>query len=248
MASVSTPAAAVVPRGARRGTIDVALTPEAIRGCDVAVVIDVLRATSTIAQALSVGYERVLCVAELDQARALRGPDRVLAGERGGVAPPGFELGNSPAALRHPLAAELVLATTNGSPTIVRAARVADTVILASLLNLEALLRALPSGDVLLVCCGTDGGFCLEDAYVAGRISAALEGARSDAALAAESVARRYDGAREALRASAHGRSLARLGLAADVDWCARESALDVLPRVVGEGAGVVGAYLDGQL
>lgn len=247
MASVSTTAAAAAsrPRRVRRRTVDVAMTPDAVRRCDVAVVIDVLRATSTIAQALSVGYERVLCVAELDQARALRGRERVLAGERGGVAPPGFDLGNSPAALRRPLAAELVLATTNGSPTIVRAARVADTVMLASLLNLEALVRALPSVDVLLVCCGTDGGFCLEDAYVAGRISAALEGSRSDAALAAESVARRYVGARETLRASAHGRSLARLGLAADVDWCARESVLDVVPRVSDERAGVAVADLD---
>lgn len=232
----------------RRLIIDVALTPEALRPCDVAVVIDVLRATSTIAQALSVGYERVLCVAELDEARALRGPGRVLAGERGGVAPPGFDLGNSPAALRRPLAPELVLATTNGSPTIVRAARVADTVILGSLLNLEALLHAIPAGDVVLVCCGTDGRFGFEDAYVAGRISAALEGDRSDAALAAECVAARYDEATEPLRASADARSLARVGLAADVDWCARESVLDVVPVVSAGPGGVAVAKIGNNL
>jgi 2-phosphosulfolactate phosphatase len=222
----------------------VALTPDALRQCDVAVVIDVLRATSTIAQALSIGYERVLCVAELEQARALRGPDRVLAGERGGVAPSGFDLGNSPAALRQPLAAELVLTTTNGSPAIVRAAQVANTVMLASIVNLEAVLRAIPSGDVVLVCCGIDGRFGLEDGYVAGRISAALDGDRSDAAVAAECIARGYDGAAEPLHKSADAQALARVGLVADVDWCARESVLDVVPVATEGSAGMAVAEL----
>jgi phosphosulfolactate phosphohydrolase-like enzyme len=60
--------------------IDVALTGDALRTADVAIVIDVLRATSTAAQALGAGYRRVLCVGSIERARELRADGRVLAG------------------------------------------------------------------------------------------------------------------------------------------------------------------------
>lgn len=212
-----------------------------MRPAELAVVVDVLRATSTIVQALAVGHRCVLCVESVEGALALRGPGRVLAGERGGLPPPGFDLGNSPAAIEVPAAEELVLATTNGSPTIVRAAEAADTVLIGALINLEALARTVvaTARDVLVVCSGTDGRFALEDAYVAGRLCAELSGERSDAALAAERIARTPGSALETLRASADARALDRVGLADDVAWCARESVTDVVPRVESVRAGV---------
>ena len=99
--------------------IDVALTRADLRPATLAVVIDVLRATSTITQALAAGYETVLCVDSVPRALRLRGEDRVLAGERRCVRPAGFDQGNSPLDATRCYGRELVLATTNGAPAIV---------------------------------------------------------------------------------------------------------------------------------
>jgi len=98
--------------------IDVALTGDGARTADVAVVIDVLRATSTATQALAAGYRRVLCVGSIERAAQLRTGDRVLAGEQRCVKPPGFDQGNSPREALDRRGEELVLATTNGAPTM----------------------------------------------------------------------------------------------------------------------------------
>ena len=157
--------------------IDVALTPVELRPAAVAVVIDVLRATSTATQALAAGYKRVLCVESIERAQALRAPGRVLAGERDCVMPPGFDQGNSPQEAARPRGEELVLATTNGAPAIVAATDHAGAVLIACLLNLEAVLQRLRAtdGDIQIICSGTDGGVALEDAYVAGRLSRRAE-------------------------------------------------------------------------
>jgi len=102
--------------------IDVAFTRAELRSADVAVVIDVLRATSTITQALAVGYRSVLCVDTVPHAARLRAAGRVIAGEQHCMTPLGFDQGNSPLEAMSPLGEELVLATTNGAPTIVGAA------------------------------------------------------------------------------------------------------------------------------
>ncbi len=219
--------------------IDVAFTPAEARPAEVSVVIDVLRATSTIAQALAAGYKRVLCADGLDRARGLEAPGRILAGERRCRKPPGFQLGNSPSGATPPLGDELILATTNGAPAIVKAATLSPRVLVGCLLNLDALLGALSTGDVQLVCSGTDGRPALDDVYVAGRIAARLEGRRSDSALIAQGVAASHPCALDALTASASARALAVAGLVEDVGDCARESTLDIVPGVVGVGAGV---------
>ncbi len=221
------------------------MTPAELRSADVAVVIDVLRASSTVTQALAAGYKRVLCADSIGRAAGLRAGGRVLAGERQCVTPPGFDQGNSPseAAQRH--GDELVLATTNGAPAIVAALALAPTVLLGCLLNLDALLEALrdgggtTDGDVQIVCSGTDGAAALEDAYVAGRLCASLKGRRTDAALIAEAVAREYPTALGALSASADAQVLKAAGLQDDITWCAQESRLDLVPRAFSAGEGV---------
>jgi 2-phosphosulfolactate phosphatase len=221
--------------------IDVALTPAQARPADLAVVVDVLRATSTATQALAAGYRAVICVDSIDQARGLRGPGRVLAGERRCTMPAGFDQGNSPGDAARRRGQELVLATTNGTPAVVTAAQNASTVVLACLLNLEALLAELRRAgpDVQIVCAGTNGVAALEDVYVAGRISAALPGPRSDAALVAEAVARAYPTALEALADNANARILLAEGLDGDIEYCARESTLAVVPRVTWTAPGL---------
>jgi 2-phosphosulfolactate phosphatase len=213
--------------------IDVAFLGTHVRPAATAVVIDVLRATSTITVALASGYEEVLVAGSIDDALALRTSHRTLAGEVGCARAPGFDLGNSPEESAEPRTRQLVLATTNGAPAVVAAAAVADEVIAASLLNLDAVLAHLAGADdVLLVCAGTDGRVSIEDVYLAGRLSAALEGARSDAAQVAEAVASSYARALQALEASAGAVGLRREGLQSDIVFCAQESIVDVVPRL----------------
>jgi 2-phosphosulfolactate phosphatase len=218
-----------------RPAVDVWFTPREIRPVEVAVVVDVLRATSTIVEALAVGYPRVLCCKSVATARELRAPGRVLAGERDCVRVPDFELGNSPAAMATAecRGEELVLATTNGSPAIVAASRAAERVLVGCLLNLHAVLAAIGTGGrVAIVCSGTDGRPALEDVYVAGRLVMALDGAPSDAARVAECVASGYGTPLEPLAASEDGARLRATGQERDIPWCARESVLDVAPEV----------------
>jgi 2-phosphosulfolactate phosphatase len=230
----------------KRPVVDVCFTPREIRPVEVAVVVDVLRATSTIVQALAVGYPRVVCCRSIATARDLRTPGRVLAGERACTRVPDFELGNSPTAMA--IAGrrgdELVLATTNGSPAVVAAARAAERVLVASLLNLGAVAAAVPTGaGVAIVCSGTDGRPALEDVYVAGRLVAALGGVPSDAARVAERVASGYGTPLEPLAVSEDAAQLRATGQGRDIAWCARESVLEVVPEVwsTQDGASVVG-------
>ncbi|HEY0279389.1 MAG TPA: 2-phosphosulfolactate phosphatase [Solirubrobacterales bacterium] len=233
--------------------IDVAFTRSEIRPARVAVVIDVLRATSTATQALACGYERVLCAESIERAGELRGEGRVLAGERHCVMPEGFDQGNSPRETLAPGGEELVLATTNGAPAIVAAAAVAEEVLLGCLLNLAAVLSGLRervdpmTDDVQLVCSGTDGAPALEDIYAAGLISAALPGPRSDSALVCEAAARAYPTPVEALAASADATVLRAAGLDADIAHCAAVSRLDCLPTVTDVAAGVATATAIGD-
>jgi 2-phosphosulfolactate phosphatase len=222
--------------------IDIAFTRAELRPADVAVVVDVLRATSTASQALASGYERVLCAETIERACQLGAPNRVLAGERQCRRPTGFDQGNSPREAIERRGDELVLATTNGAPTIVAATQCAPLVLLACLLNLDAVIGALdarPDLNVQIVCSGTDGAVALEDVYVAGRLSAVLLGARSDAALVAEAAARAFASPFDALDASADARVLRESGLSADIAYCALESEFDVVPVVIATGAGV---------
>jgi len=204
------------------------------------VVIDVIRATSTICQALASGYERVLCAAEVEDARALRdGTGTVtLGGERLGVRIDGFDLGNSPAEYLEPRTPVLAMSTTNGTRAVVSAADRCERVLVASLLNLDAVVAAIRGyeDDVAVFCAGVKGAFALDDAYVAGRVAESVGFERTDAAEAALRLARSYASAEEAFRASRSGRDLIEHGpeLEADIARCARESVLDVVPRLVG--------------
>lgn len=218
--------------------VHVAFTPDESAAAPTGVVIDVIRATSTICEALAAGYERVLCAAEVEDARALGSDAVTLGGERLGVRIDGFDLGNSPREYLEPRTPALALSTTNGTRAIVTAAERCDRVLIGSLRNLGAVVDAAAAHgeDVAIFCAGVKGAFALDDAYVAGRIAAGLDCERTDAAEAAVRLAASYASAEEAFRQSRSGRNLINHGpeLEADIPWCARESVLDVVPRLVG--------------
>lgn len=220
--------------------VDVVFTPDESGAAPTGIVIDVIRATSTICQALASGYERVFCAAEVEEARALREAlgEGVLGGERNAVAITGFDLGNSPREYLEPAGTTLILSTTNGTRAVVTAARRCERVFIASLLNLEAVVEAARAAgdDVVVVCAGVQGTMNLDDTFVAGRIAELLAGERTDAAEAAARLVGTWSGAEEAFRASLSGRNLLQNAphLEEDIAFCARESALEVVPRLVG--------------
>jgi 2-phosphosulfolactate phosphatase len=226
--------------------VDVALTPDESGAAPTGVVVDVIRATSTIAQALAAGYQRVFCAAEVEGARAVREAlgAGLLGGERKAVRIPGFDLGNSPREYLEAADETLVLSTTNGTRAVVSAARRCQRVYLASLLNLDAVVDAIRTAkdDAIVVCAGVEGTLALDDAYVAGRIVEQLGWERTDASEAAARLAGTWSGAEEVFRASKSGRNLLENApeLEDDLAFCARESILDVVPRLVATRDGAV--------
>lgn len=202
-------------------------------------VIDVLRASSTVVEALANGAVAVVPVASRAEAlrRAARPDiaDALLCGERRGVRIRGFELGNSPGEFtaRRVAGRTLVMSTTNGTPAMLRWQRPVGgpSVVLAAFLNLNAVAEFLAgvAGDVVVQCSGRRRRFSLDDALCAGELAQAVVRRRrgvgvpiGDGAQAAMALARELGGARErTLRESAAGRALAALDLEGDVEFCA---------------------------
>jgi 2-phosphosulfolactate phosphatase len=193
--------------------------------------VDVLRATSTIAQALASGWPRVLCCPGIEEARAVREQlgEGVLGGEREARKIEGFDVGASPREFLEPGDEPLIMTTTNGTRAILAAAAACGEVVLGSLLNLDSVAAtARERGeDVVVVCAGFQNAFALDDAYCAGRIVSLLPGDRTDAAKAAELLARAFPDAHSGLTARTYGPP----GLEEDIRFCAQENVLDVVPR-----------------
>src|SRR3954447_12048345 len=213
--------------------VHVAFTPAEATSSPVGIVVDVLRATSTIAQALATGYERVYCSGEIDDALALKATlgDAILGGERNAVRIDGFDVGASPREfLGEPRAETVIFSTTNGTRAILETASRSNHVLLGSLLNLDAVATAAREldDDVTIVCAGFQGQFALDDAYCAGRIVQLLGAQASDSAKAADAIAQAWPDAHEGLLARTYGPP----GLEDDIAFCAQVSALDVVPRL----------------
>lgn len=158
--------------------VTVSLLPDAQhidRDVDVAVVIDVLRATSVMTIALANGADRLITCRQISQASRIAetiSPAPLLCGERGCRKIDGFDLGNSPAEYDRATVEgrSLVLTTTNGTAAI-EAAAAANRVVVASFLNLSALIQSIADADnVHLICSGTEGRITAEDALLAGAI------------------------------------------------------------------------------
>jgi 2-phosphosulfolactate phosphatase len=209
------------------------------RHTDVAIVIDVLRMTTTAAAMLAHGYREVSVVAGVAEAHALAArTGALLFGERGGVALPGFDGGNSP--LEHDgrdAGLTAVLCTTNGSKAVesVRAKHL----LLGAIVNAGAVARRaleLAEREVTLVCAGTDGAPSLDDVLAAGLVLGALRTAGdattlSDTCLMALDVAAATGDPLSGLRRARHAGTLIDLGFEADVAYAAGLDRLDAVPE-----------------
>lgn len=223
------------------------------------VVVDVLRATTVIAHALANGAEQIIPAGSVEEALEFKAQlDRdvaLLCGEREGRRISGFDLGNSP--LEYDRATvggrSLVLASTNGTVVLSRCGGAVRT-LTASFCNLSAVARAMrqTGGPWFIACSGKLGRACLEDLVCAGRLARLALGAdvSLDAAVsghhrAAESGVERQDGLgialaleaaygtdlRELFRHCAHGRYLEAIGFGPDLDVCAAQDSVPILPE-----------------
>lgn len=209
-------------------------------------VIDVLRASSSIAAALANGARAVVPLDSsgdaVERAKAFERSDVRLAGERKMLPIPGFDFGNSPAEFtREAVEGKTVIMTTTNGTAAIMSAQGARDVVIASYVNYTpvlAVLRAALRGgtDITLVCAGRERQFALEDAGCAGRyvynVSRRVSGVElSDAAQACVLIDRKYgDRVLELFDASEHGRALRNAGFGGDLTACAAVDSYPVLP------------------
>lgn len=217
--------------------------PESVEGAT-AVVIDVVRATSCIVEALANGARGVLPAISIEEAGRLRdtldGDGALLCGERHGLRIEGFDLGNSPAEFTRAAVAgrHLVMTTTNGTRALLAAAG-ADRILAASFLNLGAVADAV-RGDasVVIVCAGKAGDFALDDTVCAGHIlRRVLNGwtgpvAMDERARAAVDLAELHEVSGEMLAGTEAGKALVEVGLGGDLALCARADRHQIVPMM----------------
>src|SRR5688572_850974 len=221
------------------------LDPTLIRDRTV-VVLDVLRATTSITAALSAGVKEIRIFPDLDAARAAAQAypgKRLLCGEHACLPPPGFDLGNSPGQfLPSHAGATLFMCTTNGTRALI-AARSAPVVLTGALVNAAAVATRLfqENRNMVLLCAGTNGKVALEDVIGAGAVLHELSQRtevrpESDVARMAD---RLFDGAKadlqSALADAQGGRNVIAAGLQADIAFAARLNALDAVGVVKAE-------------
>jgi 2-phosphosulfolactate phosphatase len=211
------------------------IDPEHLRDAT-CTVIDVIRATSTIATALAHGAG-VQPVADVAEAFALkeRYPGALLAGERGGQALEGFDLGNSPEDFTagRVQGKRIILTTTNGTQALA-ACQGARAVVTLCLLNLDAVAARLREMGPpwIVLCAGCNGKFGVDDAVVAGALAEAL-GQDDPLVSLYRSVRGDLTGA---LLGSAAGRELRRVGLEKDIPFCAQLNLFSIVPTLGTDG------------
>ena len=223
---------------------------------DLAVVIDVLRATTVMVTALNSGAAGVITCRSIDEARGLADKlqdQAVLCGERHCQKIDGFHLGNSPTEYAREVIGgkQVILTTTNGTRAIEAMHHVPELVI-ASFLNLSTIVKKIASVQTAcIVCAGTNGEVTSEDVLLAGALisqlnangySLTLDDASKISALVWES----FQGANVAslpspqllairLRETQGGKTLVNLGYERDLLYCGQINSCSVLPRRVGK-------------
>jgi 2-phosphosulfolactate phosphatase len=207
----------------------------------VAVVFDVLRATTTLVHALAAGAEAVVVAPSLDEAMRQRDKDPgvLLAGEEGMLPPMGFDLGNSPTQYTREavMGRRIVMATTNGTKALLAVGR-ADRVYVGALVNArEVATRLRGARRVLLLPSGTQGNPCLEDLLGAGAVLDRLaEGSSLDldpvAYLALDAYRTASDELTQTLLRTPNGRRLVDKGFGDDVRLAAQTDRFAIAPCV----------------
>lgn len=213
-----------------------------LSGCTV-IVVDVLRASSSIITAIMNGAKRLVPASDAGDAASLAmrlgSRDCVLAGERGGLKLPDFAIGNSPAEFTAAAVGgkQVIMSTTNGTEAI-NSVKAAKTVLIGAMINRTAVARrALELGDdILIVCAGTAGRISADDLCAAGAIAEAMNGISAkpltptDFTMVCCMLYADWREGRADLSVTDHYSRLVRLGFEDDVKYCFTQDITDVVP------------------
>lgn len=210
-----------------------------------AIIVDVLRATSTITTAIAAGALCIIPAETVMEARALQRPGDLLGGERFCRKIAGFDLGNSPEEYTEQVVAgrRIVLTTTNGTRAIHKSMR-ADHVLTASLLNAAACARLAIElrRDIVILCAGSHDEFAIEDGLCAGllldklHLLSNLPVEMDDFGTAMLALYRnRSAQMKETLVHGMSGKRLVKLGMKRDIDSCASVDIYQDVPRLSGD-------------
>jgi len=210
----------------------------------IAVVFDVLRATSTMVTALAHGAAGIWPVRTIKEAFALKEkhPAALLGGERLGDLIPGFDLGNSPLEYRENVRGREIITTTTNGTIALRAVEHASSILAGALLNIDAVARRLNSQsthEILLLCAGTFREPALEDILAAGMLISLLPNREpTDSAQLALALYRQYQSNLQVpLYQSRNGRALLAKNRRLEVEWCARPSIYQLLAGMTPDGS-----------
>jgi len=208
------------------------------------IVIDVLRATTVIATALSNGAREIIPVGSIDFAMKISGnsSDRqtLLCGERNTKMIDGFNLGNSPFEYSKEIVEgkSIVLYTSNGTKSVVKA-KYSDNLFTAAFVNLSSVVEAVKDYDeIQILCSGSSGPFCIEDTVCAGNIISELSKIKNqpeltDAGLASLLLYERHENNILAmLKNSEHGKLLIENGFGKDIEFCSQVNLFQVAPKL----------------
>jgi 2-phosphosulfolactate phosphatase len=216
------------------------------------VIVDVLRATTTIVQALAAGANAVLPCLTIEDARRraseFSAAEALLGGERGGKSIEGFALGNSPAeyVANRVAGKTIVLTTTNGTKALLHSAAGSE-ILIGAFVNLSAVCGRLQNSThpvIDIICAGTDGHITREDVLFAGALADRLaqDGWQlDDQAEIARDAWHRVSGGTDgqdlrtrlvaAMRASRGGRNLINIGMAGDIALAAQVDRHGIVPN-----------------
>ncbi|MEH0155480.1 2-phosphosulfolactate phosphatase [Limibacter armeniacum] len=228
--------------------IEVCHSPELIHLFDlsgkIAVVTDILRATSCMVAGIGSGAEQIVPVAQKEEVNPYKEKGFVTAGERGGEKIEGFDIGNSP--FEHMEIAQkgksVVMTTTNGTVAITKSAVEAKQVIIGAFLNISSVVQYLKESgkDIVIVCSGWKGMFSMEDTLFAGALVDRLESVAEivdDAALSSMSLYRAVSGDLLGyMQNASHAKRLSGLKAVKDLEYCMTKDEFDVIP-VLKDGA-----------
>ena len=224
-------------------SVDVCLTHQDFDNYDhkgkIVVVIDVLRATSTINTLLFLGADHVKPVGSLEECKVLKDDDYIIMAERMGKKVEGFDYGNSPTKFKEEniKGRKVAIATSNGSKAIIKSEGSKRT-ILCSFLNIESVINLIKKyeSDVLLLCSGWLGKTNLEDTLCAGGIVAGLDNfeIESDTALMAKALHDNTDDILETMKLSSHAKRLSGYDNKVDIEFCSRVNTQPIVPILNG--------------
>lgn len=238
--------------------IDVFFTAESVKNnsrYENVVVIDVLRATSTMINATLNGCKEIVIAENRDGAMAIREKikDRkpLLCGEENGHKISGFDFGNSPEEYSNNRVKNrtLIFKTTNGTKTILKAINVGKKILIGALMNASAVAECLckSEGDAIILCAGTEGERSMEDVLCAGMIAEKIMRCPKPVLLSRKArncvktylLKKKY--MEKTIKQSFHGKQLIEIGFEKDIDFCIRQDVTGIVPKAIfKDGAAVV--------